>query len=138
MSAASDNLNQNADQAWPIGCHDTASCEYHRVCMYHQCQHTGKGAALGTEVDAAIAAIASGKADHVPQTTENLLLRCRQNPRWASEEIARLRADVPPSARDALKAIRQIAGGTHTDSPARERPYTALSEIDQIARKALA
>lgn len=33
----------------------------------------------------------------------------------------------------ALQAIRRITGDTH-----RERPYTALSEIDQIARRALA
>jgi hypothetical protein len=80
--------------------------------------------------------------DHLVQTTENLLLRCRHNPRWASEEISRLRANIAGSqsdvAREALNAIRQIAGDTHPDSPSRERPYTALSEIDQIARKALA
>jgi hypothetical protein len=58
---------------------------------------------------------------------ENLLLRCRQNPRWASDEIARLRA--------ALSGIRSITVETHTDCPARTRPYTALSQIDQIARK---
>ncbi len=37
------------------------------------------------------------------------------------------------SLREALLEIRAITGDTH-----RERPYTALSEIDQIARKALA
>lgn len=37
---------------WPAGCHDPNSCERHRVCMYHQCRHTGKGGALGAEIDA--------------------------------------------------------------------------------------
>jgi hypothetical protein len=40
--------------AWPIGCHDTAWCELYRICGYHQCVHTGKGTALGAEIDAAI------------------------------------------------------------------------------------
>lgn len=48
-----------AARSWPVGCHDTASCERSRICMYHQCVHTGKGAALGAEIDAAITEAAS-------------------------------------------------------------------------------
>lgn len=43
---------------WPDGCHDTNSCERNRICMYHQCRHTGKGAALGAEIDEAIVRLA--------------------------------------------------------------------------------
>lgn len=53
---------QTTVHAWPDGCHDTASCTRHRVCTYHQCPHTGKGAALGGEIDAAIAARQSAPA----------------------------------------------------------------------------
>lgn len=43
-----------SDQEWPAGCHDIISCQKRRVCGYHQCIHTGKGAFLGAEIDAAV------------------------------------------------------------------------------------
>ena len=48
------------------------------------------------------------------------------------DDIAALRAGLD-QAEAALRAIREITSETH-----RERPYTALSEIDQIARRGLA
>lgn len=42
--------------------------------MYHQCRHTGKGAALGEEVDAAIAALRA--APELSADTTSLRSRC--------------------------------------------------------------
>jgi hypothetical protein len=46
--------------------------------------------------------------------------------------------DVSRTSDEALIAIRRITGNTHPDHRHVNRPYTALSQIDQIARKALA
>ena len=43
------------DLVWPRGCPKPGSCERHRACVYWPCPHTGKGDALATEIDAAIA-----------------------------------------------------------------------------------
>lgn len=42
------------EQEWPAGCHDIITCQKNRTCGYHQCIHTGKGAFLGAEIDAAM------------------------------------------------------------------------------------
>ena len=40
--------------------------------------------------------------------------------------------------RGALADIRKVTGASHSDGVTRERPYTALSRIDGIAREGLA
>lgn len=67
---------------WPDGCHDTDSCERHRICMYRQCVHTGKGAALGGEIDAAIRALIDAPTSGVP------------DPRDAASELSELLAEA--------------------------------------------
>jgi hypothetical protein len=40
---------------WPDRCRMVDRCRGARVCLYHECPHAGKGAALGAEIDVAVA-----------------------------------------------------------------------------------
>lgn len=35
-------------EAWPVGCHDPASCSRHNECMYVGCRHAGTNAMTST------------------------------------------------------------------------------------------